>query len=528
MKRRRFIIIVLLLAAAAATASLSYAYSRQDKTFVELSNQTTRKVHLHIIALLDAVRDWQIPRRKLDEFVDDVNRAYSRARPLFNNAKREMDEFVNDMSHGYARARLLFENGSYRYVTVPIDRGRIATLVKATGTVNPTYKVDISSQLSGRMAEVLVGFNDFVKAGQPLGRIDPEIFTAKVNEFRAALKIAEAGVQVQQAMLERARAALITAQMARNMTEANRVGLKAKIDEIKRQLNRKLALVRADIVSKADLTQTQAQHDVNAAEAMAMAEEAKIKGEAVVIAEAEIRMAEANLKNAQAIVEQKQAALEQAELDLARTELRAPIDGVIIKRDVNPGQTVAVSLEAKTLFQIANDLREMEVHGKIDEADIGRLKPGQKVIFIVDAHPSRSFIGQVKQVRIAPEMVQNVVTYTAVITAPNPELLLLPGMTASMSILIDESDEVLKVPNQALRYRPKGEKLAPENPNNGSAKVWVLGKDGRPMAVPVAIGRSDDKSTEVQSGELSEHQQVIVGTATAGTEAGPFGIRLGF
>ena len=207
-----------------------------------------------------------------------------------------------------------------------------------------------------------------------------------------------------------------------------------------------------------------------------MAEEAKIKSEAIVIAEAEIRIAEANLENAQAIVEQKQAALEQAEVDLARTELRAPIDGVIIKRDVNPGQTVAVSLEAKTLFQIANDLREMEVHGKIDEADIGRVKPGQKVTFMVDAYPSRSFDGQVTQVRIAPEVVQNVVTYTVVITAPNPEQLLLPGMTASLRILIDESTDVLKVPNQALRFRPKGEKLAAENHGNGSATCGCLAR----------------------------------------------------
>ena len=241
-------------------------------------------------------------------------------------------------------------------MTAPIERGHIATVVRATGTVNPTYTVDISSQLSGRMAEVFVKFNDVVKAGQPLGHLDPEIYAAKVNEARAALKIAQAGVQVEQAMLERARATLTTAQMARNVTEANQVGLKAKLEETQRQLDRKLTLIRSDTVSKADLSRTQAQRDADAAEAVAMAEQVKIKFASIVIAEAEIRMAEANLENAQAIVEQKQAALEQAEVDLARTELRAPIDGVIIKRDVNPGQTVAVSLEAKTLFQIANDL----------------------------------------------------------------------------------------------------------------------------------------------------------------------------
>jgi HlyD family secretion protein len=413
-------------------------------------------------------------------------------------------------------------------MTAPIEDGRMTTVVKATGTVNPTYKVDISSQLSGRMAEVFVGFNDVVKVGQALGRLDPESFAAKVNESRAALKIAKAGVQMQQAVLERARAALSTAQMARNVTEANRVGLKAKVAETKRQLDRKLALIRTDIVSQADLTRMQTQHEVSVAETLAMSEEAKIKDEAIVIAEAEIRMAEANLANAQAIVEEKQAALQQAEVDLARTELRAPIDGVIIKRDVNPGQTVAVSLEAKTLFQIANDLREMEVHGRIDEADIGQLKPGQKVTFIVDAYPSRSFTGQLKQVRIAPEVVQNVVTYTVIITAPNPEMLLLPGMTANVRILIEESNKVLKVPNQALRFRPKGEISSPENPAEGSAKVWVLGKDGRPAAVPVRTGRSDDSYTELLSGDLSKNQRVIVGIASTWIGSGPLGIRLGF
>ena len=241
------------------------------------------------------------------------------------------------------------------------------------------------------MAEVFVNFNDVVKAGQPLGRLDPEIFAAKVNEARAALKIAQAGVQVQQAMLERAKAALTT---ATNGSKCNR-GQSGRIEsQIRREqagagTKARFGSHRHRFEGRCE--RTQAQRDADAAATLAMAEEAKIKLEAIVIAEAEIRMAEANLENAQAIVEQKQAALEQAEVDLARTELRAPIDGVIIKRDVNPGQTVAVSLEAKTLFQIANDLREMEVHGKIDEADIGRVKPGQKVTFTVDAYPSRVF-----------------------------------------------------------------------------------------------------------------------------------------
>ena len=162
-------------------------------------------------------------------------------------------------------------------------------------------------------------------------------------------------------------------------------------------------------------------------------------------------MAVANLENAEAVIEQKQAAVDQAELDLKRTVVRSPIDGVIVKRDVNPGQTIAVSLEAMTLFKIANNLDSMEVHGKIDEADIGKLKAGQSARFTVDAYPDRTFTGKVLQIRKASEVVQNVVTYTAVISAPNPELLLLPGMTAELRILVSDTGDVLKIPN--LPYR---------------------------------------------------------------------------
>src|SRR4051794_38391786 len=184
-----------------------------------------------------------------------------------------------------------------------------------------------------------------------------------------------------------------------------------------------------------------------------------MKAEAIGIADAQTRMAEANVQNAEAVVEQRHAALEQAELDLARTVIRAPIDGVIIKRDVNPGQTVAVTLEAKTLFKIAQDLRQMEVRGRIDEADVGRLRVGQTTRFTVDAYPDRVFTGQVLQIRKSPEVVQNVVTYTAIVSAPNPEMVLLPGMTAVLRIVISDTGETLKVSNQALRFRPAGERF---------------------------------------------------------------------
>ena len=191
------------------------------------------------------------------------------------------------------------------------------------------------------------------------------------------------------------------------------------------------------------------------ADLRASLEQIQMRAEAITITEAELRMAEANLDNAKAVVEERQAALDQAQLDLERTVIGAPIDGIIIKRDVNPGQTVAVSLEAKTLFKIANDLRVMEVHGKIDEADVGQLKVGQAAKFTVDAYPNRTFTGMVQQIRKSPEILQNVVTYTAIISAPNPEMLLLPGMTAQLRIVVSEQAGILKIPSQALRFKPK-------------------------------------------------------------------------
>jgi HlyD family secretion protein len=379
------------------------------------------------------------------------------------------------------------------FITAPVERGNIATLVKASGTVEAGVSVDVSSQLSGRIAEVFVNFNDTVRAGQPIAQIDPEIFAARVNEARAALNVGTATAHVQKAAVERAKVAVLNAE---------------------RELQRQLELARTGSGIGRDLDQVRAQR---------------------AIAEAEQHMAEANLENAQAVVEQRQAALDQARLDLDRTVLRAPIDGIIIKRDVNPGQTVAVSFEAKTLFKIANDLREMEVHGKIDEADVGQLKVGQAARFTVDAYPDRTFSGQVLQIRKSPEVVQNVVTYTAIISAPNPDLLLLPGMTAQLRIVVSDTGEVLKVPNQALRFRPNGSGPPSDRKNanqaassEASATLWLVGEDGRPNPTAVRLGASDDNSTALLEGRLSEGQQLIVGVANSQKQRGYFGLRLGF
>jgi HlyD family secretion protein len=418
------------------------------------------------------------------------------------------------------------------YITAAVERGNIATQVRANGTVEALVNVDVSSQLSGRIAKVFVGFNDSVAAGQPIAQLDQETFVARVNEARAALRVSKATAQLEKAAFERAKIAVENAQTAEKLAEAQSTSVKAKQNELERELQRKIQLARTGSGTEQDLTRTQAQRDAGNADLRASMEQIRMKTEAIAIAEAERQMAEANLENTQAVIEQKQAALEQSQLDLDRTLIRAPIDGIIIKRDVNPGQTVAVSLEAKTLFQIAGDLHEMEVHGKIDEADVGQLQIGQAVEFTVDAYPDRTFDGRVQQIRKAPEVVQNVVTYTAIISAPNPDLLLLPGMTAQLRIMVNDSGDVLKIPSQALRFRPVDPVAGPGNEShvasNGSATVWVVNGDGRPDPVAVKLGASDDSGAALLEGSLTEGQQVITGVATSQSRRSYFGVRLGF
>ena len=366
--------------------------------------------------------------------------------------------------------------------------------MKASGAVEAVITVDVSSQLSGRIADVFVSFNDLVKAGQPIAQIDQEIFAARVEEARAALRVAKANAAVQKAAVERAKVAAVNAHTAKRLVEAQSAAIRVKLEEAEKELQRKSALARTGTATEQELTHVRALRDTGTADLRASIEQIQMKAEAITITEAERQMAEASLENAQAIIEERQAALNQAQVDLGRTVVRAPIDGIIIKRDVNPGQTVAVSLEAKTLFKIANDLRVMEVHGKIDEADVGQLQVGQRAKFTVDAYPNRTFGGRVQQIRKSPEIVQNVVTYTAIISAPNPDLLLLPGMTAQLRIVVSELGEIIKIPSQAYRFRPSNaaaassRQTADQAASLTSATVWVVDNHGQPAPVTVKLG----------------------------------------
>jgi len=312
--------------------------------------------------------------------------------------------------------------------TAKVERGTLTATVAASGTLAATVQVQVSSQVSGQIREVLADFNAEVKKGQVIARIDPETFEYRVRQAQADVDAAQAQVGVQQATLASRRADLSRATI--------------NLEEAKRDLDRKNDLVERNFISPAE--RDKARSVFRALE------------QDVVTANAQIDLAQALLRNARSTVQQREALLSSARVDLGRTIIRAPVDGVVIKRSIEPGQTVAVSLAAPELFLIAQNLRDMQVEVSIDEAEVSRLRVGQKTTFTVDAFPGRTFSGLVTQVRKAALNVQNVITYTAVVSADNESLVLLPGMTANVRVITDVRDKVLKVPNAALRFKPPG------------------------------------------------------------------------
>lgn len=437
------------------------------------------------------------------------------------------------------------------YQTAVVGRGPLAVQVTASGTLSPLVTVQVGSQVSGRIKELLADFNSTVSRGQLIARIDPQLFESGVARAKADVAAARASVR---------------------RTEA-------RLAEVARRHARTAALAEKKLVAQADADAT----------------------------EAELRSAEAETAVARAALDQAQAALTQAQTNLAYANIYSPIDGVVISRTIDVGQTVAASFQAPTLFTIAEDLRRMEVHTSVAESDIGRLEPGMPVTFTVDAYPTEHFQGVIKQVRYAPTTVQNVVTYDAVISVDNDELKLRPGMTADVRFIVEQRDDVLLLPNAALRFRlpgdaaagtpggpppsirpggapvagsrlpgafphgargafaggppggregaalqggtvggaaggaageqaggygapgmgPAGAAAAPTGGPMGRAGepshgfrprvVYLLGPDGRPHPVQVRIGISDGRHTELVEG-LAEGDQVVVGLPGQGPE----------
>jgi HlyD family secretion protein len=391
--------------------------------------------------------------------------------------------------------------------TAPVDRGRVVARVTATGTLSALVTVQVGSQVSGRIQQLLVDYNSPVKKGELIAKIDPQLFQAALEQSRANFAAAEGSL------------------------------LKAKVqaDQAEIDFKRQASLSERKLVAIADYDTAKSNFAA---------------------AKAQIAVAQGNLQQAK-------AALNQARVNLAYTNIVSPTDGVVISRSVDVGQTVAASLQAPTLFVIAEDLRKMQVDTSVAEADVGKLSAGMDASFVVDAYPGERFKGKVRQIRNAAQTVQNVVTYDAVIDVDNSELKLRPGMTANVNFVFANRESVLRVPNGALRFRPSPEALAmvtadpkraaggedsavanvatsSDSPARGAGRpggsraggagktddapdrksVWTLAQ-GVPSQVRIKIGASDGSKTEVLEGPLAEGDTVIIDATVTGVSAKP-------
>ncbi|HEV8724574.1 MAG TPA: efflux RND transporter periplasmic adaptor subunit [Candidatus Binatia bacterium] len=395
---------------------------------------------------------------------------------------------------GFAYWRMGNSTKESPYLTVMVSRGNVRQVVSSTGTLQAVVTVIVGSQVSGTIAKLSADFNTKVTKGQVVAELDQSKFAARVEETRANLAAAQ----------------------------ANLAKSKVAVEDAFRTLARAQELMKRELVPQSELDAAQTAYDA----------------------------ARSQLNVTQAQVGQAQAAVNQASIDLGYTVIRSPVDGMVISRNVDVGQTVAASLQAPTLFTIANDLTRMEVHTNVDEADVGNIREGQDVTFTVDAHPNRRFRGKVHQVRNAPQIIQNVVTYDAVVRINNKELLLKPGMTANVQFLVSEKEDVLTIPNMALRFKPPEEKneaqdllrqeqsrAAPRvgarrtsRPGGGGGggsegrrmrevKIYVV-KGSKAQSVDVQVGITDGSRTEVISGALNENDPVIIGmSSSAGSQS---------
>jgi HlyD family secretion protein len=298
------------------------------------------------------------------------------------------------------------------YETGQLDRGIVEKSISSTGSVAALVTVEVGSQISGQISALHVDFNSRVKKGDLLAVIDPQTYQQRVASAEADLAVARATMGSQQASLRKAQTTL---------------------DQARRDYDRQKQLAAQQLIAQSAAEDSQKQLELS---------------------ESDLVIAQAQIKNAEAALQTRQAALEQARIDLARTQIRSPIDGVVISRSVDLGQTVAASLQAPVLFKIAQDLSQIQIEAKVDEADIGAIEEGDSATFTVDAFPDQTFTGQVMQKRLAATTVQNVVTYAVMVQASNPGQVLLPGMTANVSIVTDRREDVLRVANDATRFKP--------------------------------------------------------------------------
>ena len=349
-----------------------------------------------------------------------------------------------------------------QYVTAAVKRGEVSRLVIATGTVNPVKIVEVGTYVSGPIKEIFVDFNSPVTQNQRVAQLDPRPFLMKVKQAEATVRTAQAQVEKDQA----------------DLTFKQQVLKRAK------------DLFERSLIAEQEMEATERDYE----------------------------QAVAQLQLDHARTEQQAAALEEARVNLGYTDIISPVDGVVVSRNVNVGQTVAASFQTPVLFLIAQDLTKMQVNANVSESDIGGVIEGQRAFFSVDAYPDRQFWGQVAQVRNAPQTVQHVVTYDVIVTVENADFALKPGMTANISIISAHREGVLKVPLAALRFRPPDANgTGPSRERTGATprlddpQIWIQTKDASLQPVRVQTGVSDETDFELLNGSLSEGDQVVIG-----------------
>jgi HlyD family secretion protein len=454
------------------------------------------------------------------------------------------------------------------YMTARLDRGDINAVVSATGNCNAVVSVQVGSQVSGNILELRADYNTKVKMNQLVAVIDPAPFQARVDQAKANVDNARASVLNAQSQMKKTDADVASATAAIANQKANVIRAKSAVSDAKNKLDRRIEMFEKKVVSREDRDTAQATYD----QALASLEAAEAQVTAALSSldstKAQREVVQSQFISAQSQVKQQEANLQQAQLDLDHTQIRAPVDGTVIARNMDVGQTVAASFSAPTIFQIAQDLTKMQVDTNIDESDISRVQIGQEATFTVDAYPGQTFRGEVYQIRHAPINVQNVITYDVVVRVDNPDLKLFPGMTANVRILTQKATDVLRLPSAALRVRldagnqaKKGGKGAPgqdgqnrggefargggnrggggggrgkgggfnPNPGAGAARaalaqlqtVYVLGEDGKPRAERVRLGIGDGGFNEVLSNNLKEGDTIITGILSGGPAATP-------
>ena len=370
------------------------------------------------------------------------------------------------------------ETAQPRYTTVAVDRGPVVRSVTATGTVNPVITVQVGTYDSGPIIAIYADFNTAVKAGQLIAKIDPRPFKVKVDQAAAALANAKAQLVKDQADMAYKK---LTFERDSRLFEANAISQDA-LDNARSAYDQDVAQTALD----------------------------------------------------RANIQQQQASLEEAQVNLDYTNIISPVDGTVVSRNVDVGQTVAASFQTPTLFLIAKDLTQMQVDTNVSESDIGNLRTGQEAYFSVDAFPDRKFEGTVGQVRKAPITVQNVVTYDVVVNVPNPEFLLAPGMTANVTIVTARRDNVIRVPVQALRFTLGKDQRGTTNQNvpknsSGQRRVW-LGDRGTLKSVSIVTGLDDGNYVEVLGGDLKLGDTVVTNkvltTDTGGSPPSSSSLRL--